>query len=76
MVLAFSDPVMQRFSWRTTPYTETDARDYIAEQEEARLRGDDFADLCVDTDDYNVRRLARHVRERAGGWPRLTHCLE
>jgi len=40
MVLAFSDPVMQRFSWRTTPYTETDARDSFAEQEEARLRGD------------------------------------
>jgi RimJ/RimL family protein N-acetyltransferase len=40
MVLAFSDPVMQRFSWRTTPYTDSDARDYFAEQEEARLRGD------------------------------------
>ena len=36
----------------------------------------DFADLCVDTDDCNVRQLARHVRERAGGWPRLTPCLE
>ena len=45
IVLAFSDPVMQRFSWRTAPYTETDARDYFAEQEEARLRGEglDFA---------------------------------
>ena len=42
MVLAFSDPVMQRFSWRTAPYTETDARDYFAEQEEARLRGDEL----------------------------------
>ena len=31
----------------------------------------DFADLCVDTDDRNVRQLARQVRERAGGWPRL-----
>jgi RimJ/RimL family protein N-acetyltransferase len=40
MVLAFSDPVMQRFSWRTTPYTEADARDSFAEQEEARLRGE------------------------------------
>jgi dihydrofolate reductase len=40
MVLAFSDPVMKRFSWRTAPYTETDARDYFAEQEEARLRGE------------------------------------
>jgi hypothetical protein len=36
----------------------------------------DFADLCVDTDDYNVRQLARQVRERAGGWPRLSNCLE
>jgi hypothetical protein len=35
----------------------------------------DFADLCVDTDDCNVRQLARHVRERAGGWPRLTPYL-
>jgi RimJ/RimL family protein N-acetyltransferase len=40
MVLAFSDPVMQRFSWRTARYTETDARDYLAEQEKARLRGE------------------------------------
>jgi RimJ/RimL family protein N-acetyltransferase len=39
MVLAFSDPLMQRFSWRTAPYTQTDARDHLAEQEEARLRG-------------------------------------
>lgn len=36
----------------------------------------DFADLCVDTDDYSVRQLARKVREQAGGWSRLTHCLE
>ena len=45
MVAAFSDPVMQRFSWRSTPYTETDAREYFAAQEEARLRGEglDFA---------------------------------
>ena len=40
MVAAFSDPVLQRFSWRATAYTETDARDYLAEQEEARLRGE------------------------------------
>jgi RimJ/RimL family protein N-acetyltransferase len=40
IVLAFSDPVMQRFSWRTTPYTETDARDWLAQQEKARVRGD------------------------------------
>jgi RimJ/RimL family protein N-acetyltransferase len=40
LVAAFSDPVMQRFSWRTTAYTRTDARDWLAEQEQARLRGE------------------------------------
>ena len=39
IVLAFRDPVMRQFSWRTAPYTETDARDFFAEQEQARLRG-------------------------------------
>jgi len=45
IVLAFSDPVMQRFSWRSAPYADTDARAYFAEQEEARVRGEglDFA---------------------------------
>ena len=54
MVLAFSDPVMQRFSWRTTPYTETDARDYFAEQEEARLRGDALHFALVEPHDQDV----------------------
>ena len=54
MVLAFSDPVMQRFSWRTTPYTETDARDYFAEQEEARLRGDELNFALVGPHDQDV----------------------
>jgi RimJ/RimL family protein N-acetyltransferase len=40
LVAAFSDPVMRRFSWRTAPYTEADARDTLAEQEAARLRGE------------------------------------
>jgi RimJ/RimL family protein N-acetyltransferase len=40
LVLAFGDPVMRRFSWRTGPYTETDARDFLAFQEEARVRGE------------------------------------
>ncbi len=39
-LLAFSDPVMQRFSWRAAPYTEADARRDLAGQEEARLRGE------------------------------------
>lgn len=39
IVRAFSDPLMRRFSWRTSPYTETDARDDLAGQELARVRG-------------------------------------
>jgi RimJ/RimL family protein N-acetyltransferase len=54
MVLAFSDPVMQRFSWRNTPYTETDARDYLAEQEEARFRGEALNFALVEPRDQNV----------------------
>jgi RimJ/RimL family protein N-acetyltransferase len=42
IVLAYGDPVMRRFSWRDDPYTETDARRYFAEQEQARLRGDEL----------------------------------
>jgi RimJ/RimL family protein N-acetyltransferase len=54
MVLAFSDPVMQRFSWRSTPYTETDARDSFAEQEEARLRGEGLDFALVEPHDQDV----------------------
>lgn len=41
-LLAFSDPVMRRFSWRTAQYTEADARSDFAGQEEARLRGEEL----------------------------------
>jgi RimJ/RimL family protein N-acetyltransferase len=54
IVLAFSDPVMRRFSWRTTAYTETDARDYFAEQEEARLRGEGLSFALVEPRDQDV----------------------
>ena len=54
MVLAFSDPVMQRFSWRTTAFTETDARDYFAEQEEARLRGEELNFALAEPRDQDV----------------------
>ena len=54
VVRAFGDPVMQRFSWRTAPYTETDARDYFAEQEEARLRGDELNFALVEPLDQAV----------------------
>ena len=47
-----------------------------AVREARELDAADFTDLCVDTDGYNVRQLARQVRQRAGGWPRLPRCLE
>jgi RimJ/RimL family protein N-acetyltransferase len=50
-LLAFSDPVMQRFSWRTTPYTEADARSDFAEQEKARLRGEELNFALVEPAD-------------------------
>ena len=54
MVLAFSDPVMQRFSWRTAPFTETDASDCLAEQEQARLRGDELHFALAGPHDQDV----------------------
>ena len=54
MVLAFSDPVMQRFSWRTAPFTETDARDCLAEQELGRLRGDELHFALAGPHDQDV----------------------
>ncbi len=54
IVLAFSDPLMQRFSWRTGPYTETDARDFLAEQEAGRMRGDELNFALVDPHDQDV----------------------
>ena len=42
-LMAFGDPVVQRFSWsRTVPYTEADARAFFVEQERARLRGEEL----------------------------------
>jgi hypothetical protein len=61
MVAAFSDPVMQRFSWRTTSYTETDARDYLAEQEEARLRGEALHFTLAGPRDQDVGARGRCV---------------
>jgi RimJ/RimL family protein N-acetyltransferase len=54
IVLAVSDPVMQRFSWRTNAYTETDARDFLAEQEEARLRGDELSFALAEPRDQDA----------------------
>jgi RimJ/RimL family protein N-acetyltransferase len=52
---AFSDPLVQRFSWpRTTPYTEADARSYFAEQEEARARGEELSFALANPSDQAV----------------------
>ena len=51
---AFSDPVMRRFSWRTAPYTEADARNSLAEQEEARVRGEELNFALAEPDDRDV----------------------
>jgi hypothetical protein len=40
-------------------------------REAGQLDAADFADLCVDTDHHDVAQVARQVRTRAGGWPRL-----
>ena len=41
-------------------------------REAAEMDAADFADLCVDTDEQNVTRVAQQIRARTGGWPRLT----
>ncbi len=55
-LMAFADPTVQRFSWpRTTPYTEEDARSFFAEQEQARLRGEELSFALVEPfDDATV----------------------
>jgi RimJ/RimL family protein N-acetyltransferase len=39
LVRAYADPAMRRFSWRPEPYTEADARAFLAAQEEDRQAG-------------------------------------
>src|SRR5712672_1826284 len=63
MVSAFSDPVMQRFSWRTTPYTETDAREWLAEQEQARVRGEELNFALAGRHDQDVLLGAVSLQE-------------
>jgi RimJ/RimL family protein N-acetyltransferase len=54
-LLAFSDPVVQRFSWpRSTRYSEADAREFFAEQERARLRGEELNFALADPGDQAV----------------------
>ncbi len=54
MVAALTDPVMRRFSWRTAPYTDADARGSLAKQEEARVRGQELNFALVEPDDRDM----------------------
>lgn len=54
IVRAFDDPLMRRFSWRITPYTETDARANLVEQEAARVRGEALDLAMVEPGDPGV----------------------
>jgi len=48
----FADPAAQRFSWHhSRPYTEADARNFIASQEAARRRGEDMQLAFVEPKD-------------------------
>jgi RimJ/RimL family protein N-acetyltransferase len=52
MLVAFGDPVVQRFSWtRSEPYTEADARAFLVEIEARRLRGEGVEFAFVEPDD-------------------------
>ncbi len=53
--LAFSDPVVQRFSWpQPTPDSEEDTRQYFAELEAARLLGEELNLALVPPGDTGV----------------------
>jgi hypothetical protein len=42
-----------------------------AAREATELDAADFADLCVDTGHRSVQRVARLIRDLAGGWPQV-----
>jgi RimJ/RimL family protein N-acetyltransferase len=51
-LMAFSDPVTQRFSWpQETPFSTDDARAYFVGQESARMRGDEAQFALVEPGD-------------------------
>jgi RimJ/RimL family protein N-acetyltransferase len=50
--MAFSDPVVQQFSWSpATDHSEDDARGYFVDQEQARLRGEEAQFAVVEPKD-------------------------
>lgn len=54
-LMAFSDPVIQQFSWsQPTPFTENDARAYFDGLEPARLRGEEVQFALAERSDENA----------------------
>ena len=77
-LMAFGDPVVQRFSWsHTAPYTEADARAYFVEQEQARLRGEELnfalwnpltTMLCSAVARSMTLISSNHAQRRSANW--------
>jgi len=54
-LMAFSDPVIQQFSWsQATPFTKNDARAYFDGLEPARLRGEEVQFALVEPNDEDA----------------------
>ena len=65
-LMAFGDPVIQKFSWPSAePFTEQDACGYFADQQSARLRGQEFSLLS----------LSPTMRKRCLVVPPCTHWI-
>jgi len=77
-LMAFGDPVVQRFSWsRTAPYTEADAGAYFVEQEQARRRGEALrfavvepatTMLCSEVARSMTLISSNHAQRRSANW--------
>jgi RimJ/RimL family protein N-acetyltransferase len=77
-LMAFGDPVIQRFSWPSQePFTAEDARAYFIGQESARMRGDEVQFALVEpADDDTVLGCASvHSLDRDRGTAALGYWL-
>jgi RimJ/RimL family protein N-acetyltransferase len=55
MLRGFRDPVVRRFSWpESPPDTEEDALSYVAEQDQARVLGEELSFALVEPEDAGV----------------------
>ena len=54
-LMMFADPSIQRFSWpQTADYTEVDAQRFFADQEKARLRGEELQFALAEPSDHRT----------------------